>query len=51
MLRGIELSENEIKKLEKNRELSPELKAIIELFKFIEQSKIILYSKDLYLIL
>ena len=51
ILRGIELSENEIKKLEKNRELSPELKAIIELFKFIELSKIILYSKDLYLIL
>jgi len=48
MLREIELSENEIEKLEKNRELSPELKAIIELFKFIEQSKIILYSKDLY---
>ena len=51
MLRGIELSENEIEKLEKNGELSPELKAIIELFKFIKESKIILYSDDLYLML
>ena len=52
MLRGIELSEEEIKKLEKNRELPQELKSIIELIKFIKESKIIMYSEDdLYLIL
>ena len=52
MLRKIELSEKEINKLEKRGELKKELKDIIELFKFIERSKIIMYSEDdLYLML
>lgn len=52
MLRGIELSEEEIEKLEKNGKLSLELKAIIELIEFIKESKIIMYSGDyLYLML
>jgi hypothetical protein len=52
MLRKIELSEKEIKELENRGELKKELKDIIELFKFIERSKIIMYSgSDLYLML
>jgi hypothetical protein len=52
MLRKIELSENQIEKLEKNRKLPQELKSIIELIKFIKESKIIMYSDDdLYLML
>jgi hypothetical protein len=52
MLRKIELSENQIEKLEKNRGLPQELKSIIELIKFIKESKIITYSDDdLYLML
>ena len=52
MLRRIELSEEEINKLDKNGELSTELKDIIELIQLIKESKIIMYSDDdLYLML
>ena len=52
MLRGIELSEKEIEELDKKEELPQELKPIIELFEFIQESNIIMYSEDdLYLML
>jgi hypothetical protein len=52
MLRGIELSEEEIMELEKKDELPQELKPIIELFDFIERSRIIMYNGgNLYLML
>jgi hypothetical protein len=46
MLRRIELSEEEINKLDKNGELSTELKDIIELIQLIKESKIIMYIED-----
>ena len=51
MLRGIELSEKEIEELDKKEELPQELKPIIELFNIIEQSRIIMYNGNLYLML